>query len=196
MVFSLGIVPFGDSFCIDWKNRFIRYSVIRTSVSAYSVSRVLVVALSSLSAIFLGYLLTLLLFSLHMPLVSPYDVENWSWPITLFGFTEQVNPLMFLIARAFVVSLACAFWAVFALFISTVVANVFVVYVAPLVANYFLAAIPPLPDIVNIRELIRWTFIFPDAGLSLLYVTVSFLLLIAAFGYLFCRNVRRRLANG
>lgn len=196
----LGVIPYGQSFCADWKNQFIRSNVIRTGKNAYSLSKVISVALSAFGAVFIGYVVTIILFSMHMPMVgrefSEYGYQMYNDGV--YGPLMMIHPLLFLLVRICILGFSCMFWAVYTLLISSYVTNAFVVYSAPVLTYYVVinSIGKYLPVYLRFNRL---DYGFADIGgplLNFIYVMFFYLLLSILSGMLFCRKVKRRLANG
>jgi multisubunit Na+/H+ antiporter MnhG subunit len=193
-------VPYGFSFCQDWKNQFIRPTAIRTTKTAYAWSKVIAAALSGFACVFLGFVLTTLTMLVYMPVVGPdfaeYGYELYS-PSTI-GSLMMIHPLLFLLAQVCMLGWACMFWAVFALLVSSYCANIFVVLAAPVVAYEVIGATLNrwLPTHLQFDNILFGSFDVGGPWLSVLYVMVLYSALSAVCGLLFCRKVKRRLANG
>jgi hypothetical protein len=197
VAYSLGVAAYGHSFCADYRSRFVRFCVIRSSAGAYASSRVVAVALSTFAAVLLGYACAALLLGLQAPLTAAHEAVSFEF--LFFGGVVQLPALAYLLLQMVAMSVACSFWAVFALYVSSVVPNVFVVYAAPVVAYWFtglVSSLLGLPSFLRIGRLAEGLAVFPDAGLSLLYSVFLFIVLTALFGLLFCRSVRKRLGDG
>jgi hypothetical protein len=196
----LGVMPYGFSFCHDWKNQFIRPTAIRTTKPAYGWSKVVAVAMSGFASIFLGFVLTTITMVLYMPLVganfAEYGYELYS--PTAIGTLMTIHPLLFLVARVCMLSLACMFWAVFALAVSSYCANIFVVLAAPVLTYYAVNNTIGhwLPSYLRFDSITFGAFSMGGPVPSLIWVMLFYLVLSAACGLLFCRKVKRRLANG
>lgn len=195
-----GALPYANGFCIDWKQQFIRANVVRTTRNAYAWSKVISVGLSAFAVVFAGYLLTILLFNLHMPLVgTEFAAEGYqTYDTTVFGSLLSTSPYLYVLATTCITSISCMFWAVFALLVSAYCANSFVALSAPIITYY-------LVSIVVGRGLPLWLDLGSlDSGVvdmggplpSLLYVAAFYLVLSLVAGLLFCRKVKWRLANG
>lgn len=193
----IGVIPFGQSFCADWKNQFIRPSLIRCSPLSYAWSKVISVALTAFLSIFIGYLLTAVLFSLRLPM---FDAEFYHAGYELYdsgalGKLMEISPWLYLGARIALYGAACAFWAVFTLFVSSFVTNVFATFAAPVIGYYFVVNLP-LPIYLRFNVLSGGRLVAGGTVTSFLYALFFFFTLTVIFGWLFCFRVRRRLANG
>jgi hypothetical protein len=192
VLFCLGVVPYGFSFCHDWKNQFIRPAAIRTTKTAYAWSKVIAVATSGFACIFLGFVVTTVTMLFYTPLASP----DCSSPPAV-GSLMVIHPLLFLLARVCMIAWACMFWAVFALLVSSYCANIFVVLAAPVITYTVVGAVDRwLPDYLRFGNIDSGNFAVGGPLLSVLYVMLFYSVLSAVCGLLFCRKVTRRLANG
>ncbi len=194
-----GLVPYGQSFCVDWKNQFIRSNVIRTTRDVYAWSKVTTVALSAFGAILIGYFGTILLFMTQMPLLgADYDLYGFEvYNSFVFGQLMTIHPLLFLLVRISVLGFSCVFWALFALLISSYSTNIFVVFASPVIAYYFVInAGSSLPINFRINSLVSGAVNLGGPLWSYLYILLFFATGSTIFGALFCRQVKRRLANG
>jgi hypothetical protein len=196
----LVVMPYGLSFCQDWKNQFIRSAAIRSTKSAYGWSKVMAVAVSGYACVFLGFLVTTITMVSYMPLVGPNFAESGYsiYSPTAIGSLMMVHPLLFLLARFCMFSLACMFWAVFALAVSSYCANIFVVLASPVLTWYAVKITVGrwLPSFLSFDNVTSGFFSMGGPVPSLIWVLIFYSVLSAACGLLFVRRVRRRLANG
>jgi hypothetical protein len=196
----LGVMPYGLSFCHDWKNQFIRPCAIRATKHAYGWSKVVAVAMSGFACIFLGFAVTTITMIFYMPLAGPDFAEKGYalYSPTAVGSLMMIHPLLFLLVRVCMFSLACMFWAVFALAVSSYCANVFVVLAAPVLTfNAVNGTIGRwLPTYLRFDSITFGSFSMGGPVPSLIWVWLFYTVLSAACGLLFCRRVKRRLANG
>lgn len=132
-------VPYAVCFCSDWRNNYIRPSVMRTSPRIYAVSKSIACACSGGAALFLGKLLFLLALMLRFPLVCANDsgVQNMMTG-AYQTILAQHHYFLFLLLRIFIESLRGTFFSLLALCISTWIPNVFVALFSPVLAFYFL----------------------------------------------------------
>jgi hypothetical protein len=197
VIFGVGTIPYGQSFCADWKNQFLQPIIIRSSKNLYAISKIITVGASTFAAITLGYLLALFSFAIYTPLIDQSIVEmGWNGiALPPFGFLIDINPILYLIIRIFIVALACSFWAIFALFVSSYIPNSFVVCAAPVITYYSLSILP-LPVFLRLNIITQAYLDMGGIGVSLLYTVFFFFGLSSVFGWLFCRNIKRRLDNG
>lgn len=195
----IAVIPYGPSFCVDQKSQFIRLVQIRTTVGAYTWAKVIAVALSTFVAIIVGYIITLFLFSLHLPLVGS-DYLEYGYQIindTVIGSLLEIHPLLYLSVRICIIGASCMFWATFALLISAYFPNAFVVYVSPIITYYvFINSIGKLlPSFLKLNLLFTGIANIGVPLVSFIYILGLFLVLSIISGMLFSKKVKRRLAN-
>lgn len=199
LVFLLfAALPGTTLFCSDWDNRYIRFSVMRSSKSMYAASKALACFCSAVFSVFLSEWLTVFMlsfkYSLYRPSDSDYAAGAYQNLITPGGM-----PLYFTIS--FLCKGFCAgFLSVLALWFSTKVTNVFVTLATPILAYYLIQvlgfATGILPSSLFIDNLTKARVIMGGPGSSLLYTLGIFLLLAALFGFLFVKSCKRRISNG
>jgi hypothetical protein len=195
-----GALPYANGFCVDWKQQFIRANVVRTTRNAYAWSKVIAVGLSAFVVVFAGYLLTILLFKLHMPLVGT-DFAAGSYATYdpgVYGPLLSISPGLYMLVTTCVTSLSCMFWAVYALLVSAYCVNRFVALSAPIITYYLVGFVAGrgLPPYLSLNSLDSGGVDLGGPLPSLLYVAAFFLVLSVLAGLLFCQKVKWRLANG
>lgn len=202
LIILLCALPFASSFCTDWNNGYMRYSIIRSSVWSYSWSKVVVTAVTGFLSIFIGIGLLMGSLSIFLPWYNEGSLTMTYVPFS--GLLSGAVPLSFFIVNIFYESLGYAFLAVFGLWVSTKITNIFVVLSSPFILCFgwqYLCGAVGLPYIVNFRTFMHNSLsrlqnkIVNDA----LIVPISsgyFLILILLFGVLFYSGVKRRMRNG
>lgn len=191
-------LPGTTLFCSDWDNRYIRFSVMRSTKNKYAVSKVLTCFFSAVLTVVLGNWLTVALLSLRYPLYLPGDEmnaygayqafinEKWAWLYLMVSF----------LCKGF-----CAgFLSVMALWFSTIVTNVFVTLATPMLAYYLIQvvqyAIAIVPFHFMIGNLTNARIQLGSPGSSFLYTLGLFLVLTVLFGFGFVQSCKRRIRNG
>ncbi|MCL2078431.1 MAG: hypothetical protein FWH17_01165 [Oscillospiraceae bacterium] len=197
----IGTLPYGTSFCVDWKNQFIRPNLIRTTLSTYAWSKVFTVALSAITAVIISNLLTAFLFSLHMPMVfwfyAEYGYELYIQAV--IGQLIDIHPMLYLTVRIVIYALHCGFWAVFALLVSTYSTNAFVTYASPVLAYYLvvnLSAVVGVPYYLRFNAVASGYVEMGGIFASIAYSVLFFAVPTALLGWLTTRNIKRRVENG
>lgn len=200
IILFIGVTPYGLSFCVDWKNRFIRTNIIRESCCSYAWAKVIVVATSSAAVILLGHMLTTYLLSLHMPLLGEefFRLGYEVYTQTVFGSIINVSALLYLLVRSIISALHCSFWAVFALFVSAFTTDPFITLASPVIGYYFIINLTyalNFPAHLRLNSVAACNFDIGGILISFLYAVLFFLVLIIIFGYLFYVQVKRRVEN-
>ncbi|MBD5560127.1 MAG: hypothetical protein HDQ87_07220 [Clostridia bacterium] len=195
----LAMLPAALSFCTDWEHQFIRSSMIRSGQPAYSWSKVAATAVSAFLAVFLANIVTASLLASRLPALPAYAYEegyNVYQPDAI-GSLAMESPWIYYIAESAVRALACMSWAVFALFISTCMPNRLVVLAVPVIIFYAITYFVLLPPILTPTNLMNGTIgsLEDSPGRAIAYLIVLNTLMIAVWGILFSKNIRRRIAG-
>ncbi|MCB5935769.1 hypothetical protein LI012_10430 [Caldibacillus thermoamylovorans] len=189
-------LPYVSSFCSDWKYQYIKPVVIRTGVKRYTWSKIFTCFLSGLLTVFCGLLLFLFILSLKMPLFPTEHIENIVGP-PYSPLIEGNFPILYLILKSFVFSMAAALWAVVGLTVSAFIPSHFVAIATPVIASYVLEELTSIfPKWLNLYRLTRSADVLQQGPLvSFLYFCFIFLLFAVLAGFLFDYQVRRRIRN-
>lgn len=199
MMFLLfSALPGSTLFCHDWDNRYIRFSVMRSSKSIYAASKALTCFLSAVFTVVLAEWLTVLLFSFRFKLYVP-DGINGSFGVYQPLITPSGVPLY--LTAAFLCKGFCGgALSVFALWFSTKITNVLVTLAIPMLAYYLIQvicfAIRIVPSYLLIDNLTKALVIKGGPGTSLLYSLGIFVAFASLFGFLFVISCKRRISNG
>ncbi len=199
MMFLLfAALPGSTLFCYDWNNRYIRFSVMRSSKNIYAASKAMACFLSAVLTVVLAEWLTVLLFSFRFKLYVPSD-SNGSFGAYQTLITPSGAPLY--LTAAFLCKGFCGgALSVFALWCSTKVTNVLVTLATPMLAYYLIQvicfAIRIVPSYLLIDNLTKALVIRGGPGTSLLYSLGIFAVFTSLFGFLFVISCKRRISNG
>jgi hypothetical protein len=193
-------LPFSTSFCTDWNNRYLPYSMIRGDARSYSISKVAICALSGFFVSFLAHLFILGVLALICPISLNGSMDN---PAAVFGFAYLLDtgtPFFYFIFILLPKCLICGLIAVFALWISTKITNVFVVLASPIIFYYcwnnltILLGLSYSYDLENVME--YGVAIVANPWLNLLAFFIIIAALVILLGILFYRGIKRRMCNG
>lgn len=198
MTTFIGVIPYGPSFCEDWNNQFIRPCIIRSSPTKYGISKVVSTFLSATLAIFAGYMLTVLLFSLKWNMVSEeFFTEGYTlYDNSSIGKTLETSPLLYLILKSLLHSFSAAFWAVFALCISTYVTTTFTTFAIPVITYYIAINLEGIPSALRLNVIMNGSVNFANPYSAFWNGVFVFIGLSVIVGAWFCVRVKRRLAHG
>lgn len=199
LVLILCAVPYAICFCSDWRNNYIRPSVMRTSPGCYAVSKCIACACAGGAALFLGRLLFVLALMLKYPMADANGLQNMT-DGAYQSLLSQHNYFLFLVLVVLVDSLQGTFFSLLALCISTWIPNVFVALFSPLLAFYFVINL--FSGILKIPVWLRFELIFNNyfalGGMltTFLYQLFFALVICIIFTLLFVHGVKRRLSDG
>lgn len=193
----LGSLPYVKSFVTDWNTQFLRFHLIRTTLDGYTWSKVITVFLSSAISISMGFALTILCFSLHMPIVND-NVAGVTTGLTAYGQLLDRSYLLFFAAQISVLAFGVSVWAVAALFLSAYVTNAFVVLASPVIAYYVIINSIGLylPTLLKMDRFMLGTVSLGSPGPTYIYTLLYCLLLTVLLGFGFSRKVKKRIDHG
>lgn len=199
MVFLLfAALPGTTLFCSDWDNRYIRFSVMRSTKNAYATGKVIACFLSAILTVVLAEWLSVLVFSMQFDLYVPSDA-NKSFGAYQVLITPTATPL-YLTATFLCKGFCAGALSVFALWFSTKVTNMFVTLAAPMLVYYLIQVVgystKIVPSYLSVDNLTRALVDVGGPLLSLIYTMGVFTTLAVMFGFLFVRSCKRRISNG
>jgi len=127
----LPIFAFATTFASEWGQKATSFWMIRTGIRKYSISKVIVTAISGFLTTAVGFLLFILLMWIKFPLLfSPSSGDAYA---VLLENGEAIKYLMYHITH---VSLTSALFEVIALWVSTYIPNTFVAIASPLIVYF------------------------------------------------------------
>lgn len=188
-----GIIPlftFATSFASEWEQRATSFWMIRTGIRTYSVSKIIMTALTGFLVTALGFWLFILLLAIKYPLLSFISTGD-----AYVGLLEAEAPVKYLLFHITHTSLTSALFAVTALWVSTYIPNTFVTIASPLViymiAHRFTSQLE-IPEYLKALTIVETTY---DAGSpisTLLLKLVTVVVLCMLMGFMIVRQIRRR----
>lgn len=190
-------VPFATSFCEDYRNRFLWYSVQRTNIRAYAWSKVC----STMLYTFLANLLATLSFVAVLLLRSPL-VGNGENVVAIAGIAPYgslllgESPFLFFVCVAVCESLFMGLLATIALTISCILPDYFVTLTTPIICYYIIIHAIPVGTFSPYRIFMTHSIDMGGPWLSLLYAIGYAMVGMLITGCLFHRLVRRRIIHG
>lgn len=190
-------IPSAIVFYTDWENRYIRFSVIRSSKKIYAISKAVSCFLTAFLVVLISEWLLILLLSFRYPINNAtYNMDfgiyqNLSNEYSVFGYFA-----IKIIFKSFCAGFLC----VFALWLSTIITNIFVTLSAPLLFYYLIATLSSLfgvPSNLSIVNLSKGLVSIDNSPLLSIVFTLSIfgvltIILIVAF----VNSCRRRIENG
>ncbi|WP_142383402.1 hypothetical protein [Bacillus sp. V3-13] len=196
LVVLFAALPYVASFCSDWKCQYIKPVVIRTGTKKYVWSKIITCFVSGLLTVFIGLILFITLLSFKVPLFPDENLDQAIYP-PFAPLAVGEFPILFLLAKSFVFSMAAAFWTVVGLAVSAFIPIHFVAIAAPVIASYVLEEMTIfLPNWLNIYLLTGSADVIHQGPLvSIAYFIFIFILFSVLAGLLFDYQVKRRLRN-
>ncbi|WP_043934332.1 hypothetical protein [Bacillus sp. EB01] len=197
LVVLFAALPYVSSFCTDWKFQYIKPVVIRTGINRYIWSKVVTCFVSGFLTVFIGLITFISLLSFKLPLF-PTEYLNQEFNNQTFGSLALGDyPLLFLLAKSLVFSLAAALWSVVGLAVSAFIPIPFVAIATPVIASYILEELTmSLPSWLNLYLLTRSGNVIQEGPLvSLAFFIFIFIFYSVLAGFLFNYQVKRRMRN-
>lgn len=194
-------IPGGSLFCFDWDNRYIRSLILRSSKRAYGAASSFTCFVSALLTVLFGEWLFVIILRMWFPFYLQNDVsilglENSVYSILI---TEKQILLYFMI-RILIKAFCAAFFAVYAIWLSTKITNVFVTLTSPIILYYLLenlGALLRLPKGMQIATIAKGHYIVGDSvQWTLLYPIFLFTFLSILISSSYISSVKGRVENG
>lgn len=198
VILFLGTIPYGKSFITDWNTQFLRFHLVRSSTDGYTWSKVITVFTSSFLSVFLGFALTIALFSMHLPFADEQFYANGLSSFAAYAFLANQSIFLFLAAQIFALSIGVAVWSVCALLISAYITNAFVALSAPVILYYVVinSIGRLLPIELKMDRFMLGKYSIGNPLSTLMYTAMYCLLLAFIMGLAFNKKVRRRIDHG
>jgi hypothetical protein len=161
---------------------------VRTGISKYCISKMIVGFISSLSVTFIGLFLYIFILAIKVPFYNPSSTEE----------LVTNNVFLDLFGDIGTFSLFAAFWFSFALMLSALLPNKFLASAASFIGFYLwdvvIAFLPyDISKYIDTRALSRFDYSYSVLGIS--YTCFFFIVISAVFGLFFYNIVKRRLGN-
>ena len=193
----LAALPFATSFCEDYRNRFLWYSIQRTNIRAYAWAK----TFSTMFYTFLANMIATISFIgillLRFPLIgNSENVLSYASIAPYGALLLGKNPFMYFICVAVCESLFMGLLATIALTISCVLPDFFVTLAMPIICYY--GFINAMQESIFSPYRVFMTHSVDMGGplLSILYAVGYTFCGMMIVGYLFYRLVQRRLVHG
>ncbi len=182
---------FADSYLIDRNSGFLRYAKERVGSTAYSLARVISVALAAFLAFAVAELMILAILCTAGSAHNPRGMEGEYLELTMGD-----SPWAFYAVRIFLNGLMCSLAAVLALCVSTVLPNIYVLLIAPMlgyeVYNILSAGLASVigekVSMMISLSIVGKAPIFNNIQFSVLWATVYLLTLTALLARCFVRR--------
>lgn len=201
--FFFSVLPYSHSFISDLHNHYLLYSVKNSSIKKYSISKILITAVTTFLAMIGGYMLLVFMLAWNTPLLPEGGIRLETF-INMYqtpfsGLVLDGYPITFFLVSVLPEAFCYSFLAVFSLCLSTVIPNIFVVFSTPIIFFYismYLFTAERFPKILGWQNyMAEGIASWADWRVNLFYTLLYYLTGILVFGYLFYLNVRRQM-NG
>lgn len=193
---AVSCLPFAAAYLEDRRSGFDLYSLSRSNIKSYAVSKMLVNLLMSMLTAFIGYMVVNLIF-IGLTKGHPGAVMQGAGDSAIYRLSVR-QPVAYLLLLSWLNALYCAFWSLFAQLISAMIQNIYLIiaitYAGQLVLSYSHLSLIGIMVLHNthafeggwlVSENISMTL---GLGLNLLQFAVLYLILIA----LFVRRVKKQ----
>lgn len=187
-------LPFTANFADEWKNNVTTDCITRKGVKKYAFSNVLMCAITSFLALFLGILLYMLVTSFFSDFDRPGNGIESGFPYCelLNGGLRWLYPIV----RVFIFSVSGAMWCVMGLMISAFIPNKYVAVCSPVVASYVVERITiQFPVRLNLYSLSMSVPLVINSIVTFIYTTLFFTVISAVCGWVFYYVLRKRVQN-
>lgn len=136
------VLPYSISFCEDYNSGYLRAIVVRIGVTRYSSNRIISAMVSGALALGIPLAVIVLLCMLSSTQSIDQATIDWLSPIWV-PLAKNMNGTWMYVVRVLLAMVFGATWAVFGLFVSTVIPNRYVTLIAPFVIYQALWAMLP-----------------------------------------------------
>ncbi|UUX34343.1 hypothetical protein [Fundicoccus culcitae] len=189
-------IPLARLYVDDVNNKYLNYVINRTSIKRYSLNKVLVSFLGAFILSIGSFGIVVFIFSLiGLPIYSRIDLLRLNQYSYYVDLIENGHTIFILFIYVWNYSLSVAFWNTTGLLFSSYLPNNFIPYISPFVISYYVEEFAlKLPNMISIYSLGRSSLAFPNQPIwvNQLYVTAFFLVLTGTVGYLFYRQIKRK----
>lgn len=194
----LAAMPYSTAYCTEYRSRFARYSIQRSSAFDYAWAKMISSSLLGCLATFLGVSLFLFTLALRFPLMdktdSMYEVFSDIGPYG--SLLKGSHPGLYFLFMAANRSLMASVLAAIATASSAFIPNLFVVLSSPIISYYFVMHALPM-GLWNPYDVYRAINIGVGGPLtSMLYAIFFAMAWIYLLGWIFYWGVKRRIENG
>lgn len=187
-------VPFTANFADEWKNNVTTFCVSRRGIKKYAASNVLLCAVTSFLAVFLG----IMLYMLVMSVFTEFDRQDLNIH-SGFPYCEFLNNgprWLYPVIRIFVFSVSASMWCVMGLMLSAFIPNKYVAVCSPVVASYVVERITiQLPVQMNLHSLSLSVPLIYNSFTTFIYTMLVFTGISAVCGFVFYYVLRKRVQN-
>lgn len=195
VILIFAAVPFNANFCIEYNSRVTNMCVLRSNIKKYVNSNLIMMIVSSFAVTFIGLWLATAILSLNKPFYIVCSDQTEPMPYGVF--LKNGLPIVYSLIRIFIYSVSNSMWAVSGAAVSAIIPNSFVAICTPYIFSYIIEKITmTLPDYLNLYYLtLSRDILGTGVVITFIYTIFIFILLSAAFSYIFKEFVIRRITN-
>jgi len=195
--FVLCALPFATTFCADYRNRFIWYSVQRSSVPGYAWGKITCTAVCSGIAAALGIALFIAVLTARFPLIGYDSAFEARSSIAPYGeLLLGSHPIAYFLCKLLCEAMFAAILATAALTISCFIPNIFVALVSPIICFYAAINAAPYGWLSPYRLFITTSVDMGGPARSMLYTFAYTVCCIGILGAIFLIRLKRRVEHG
>ena len=188
--FLCAAVPYATSYLADTEGNYLPLILRKIPTLAYSFSRCAAVAISGMLSVILSTIIFLLYLRIRFPFLTPDYISYSGWGALI----EEGKILQYLCVSTYLTAAMGGVFAVISLAVSTKIRNAFVILAIPVLLYYSLGEIATLlktPSWLDISSLLYVPFDSNHLRISLVYVTILFLLVFLLVFDTFYQHIRR-----
>lgn len=131
--------PYAGSYNEDTENNFLRYSLLRTSITKYICSKIIACFLSGFFVFVLGTTFFLLFKCFQTPLISQNSVSVANFkPYSCFGWLLPTHATAYIAVQIFLSGIYCAGTSTLSLALSSLLQSSYSVFTLPFLLHFFL----------------------------------------------------------
>lgn len=198
LMFVADTFAYSACFAEEWHSGYFRLSIIRSSPTAYALSKCVSTVISGGVSVTLGAVIFMIGLCFKQPQVMPYYYET---TLCLYNFLENVDhPFFFFGQYLMLIFLQAMFFSVLGLLATGYFTNKYVAYATPVTLAYAInrltSEVLRWPVWTDPMRIVKARLFYLPVALQVLIPIVVFTGLTAICTALFVRAVKRRIANG
>ena len=187
-------LPFGMTYCREWKNKYASFIASRTTVKNHLKAYIIMQFATSFIVTFIGIWISILILWQKLPLhINDGNIYTGCFD----ALVTQNKPILYLLFRSLHYSVSIAAWSMSGLAMSSVFTDSYLAVISPLVFSYGLEFITIessfLPDLWHLS--LSYTDFSSNPILSSVYIIGVFLLISLMFSVVFYKIAKRRAEN-
>jgi len=194
----LSCIPYATSFCEEYNSNMVNVLVSKTNIRMYCASKVITTAISGGVSLAMGGSLFVFLASRLTILVDKNTLMEYQG-LPYYTFIQEGSGIKYFVVAIFLLFLSGVLWSSTGLLVSAYIRDSYVVFVAPFIASFFLVRIN---DILKVPVYLRLNLLLHARSTlgtdmqTILMISLTILIIVIIFGFLFYRKVRGVIKNG